>query len=666
MDNTFTFEGVDVGFDGELADHALLTALRDIGVSCREISSPDQVSDCAYSLFLLSSALLSRHPASEWRDAILAADQETLLVAESGISADVDLILPPGLPVQDCLRNIHLALRRWVLQRENYQLKSVLGKTEQDLELLAEIGIALSAEKNLDRLLERILREAQQFACCDAASLYLVEKHEHENDKLAFKLTNNDSIAIDFREQRFDLDNRSIVGYVATMDQELNIRDAHNISDQTQYSFNPEMDARMGYRTVSILTLPLRNYRGEVIGVLQFINKKTDRALLLTSPELALEYTEPFQESLCKILRALASQSAIAIENSVLLDNINRLFSGFVQASVSAIEQRDPTTSGHSFRVADLTTELAIKLPLSDLAEYRSIHFDEQQIRELRYAALLHDFGKVGVREHVLVKSKKLPERQFDIVRYRIRLTQEQLRRQASEQMLALHRDSGSMELHNRIEQQLKAELERLEGFLRAVEQSNEPTVLDDGDFEHLEELRAYPFAGQDEPIANLLTEDEFTHLSIRKGSLSLDERREIESHAQHTANFLRLIPWTPELARIPELAESHHEKLDGSGYPHGLKSEAIPLGSKLMAICDIYDALTASDRPYKAAMPSDKAYGILEMEAKEGKLDRDLVGVFINAGVNRVLDGKDYKAINPQQSPGGEASHHPCDPEDH
>ena len=270
------------------------------------------------------------------------------------------------------------------------------------------------------------------------------------------------------------------------------------------------------------------------------------------------------------------------------------------------------------------------------------------------------------MREHVLVKSKKLPERQFDIVRYRIRLTQEQLRRQASEQMLALHRDSGSMELHNRIEQQLKAELERLEGFLRAVEQSNEPTVLDDGDFEHLEELRTYPFAGQDEPIANLLTEDEFTHLSIRKGSLSLDERREIESHAQHTANFLRLIPWTPELARIPELAESHHEKLDGSGYPHGLKSEAIPLGSKLMAICDIYDALTASDRPYKAAMPSDKAYGILEMEAKEGKLDRDLVDVFINAGVNRVLDGKDYKAINPQQSPGGEASHHPCDPEDH
>lgn len=666
MDNTLTFEGIELGYDEALADCALLTALRDIGVNCREISTPGQVCDRPLALLLVTSALLSRHGESEWRDAILADSQETLLVAESGISADVDLILPPGLPVEDCLRNIHLALRRWVLQRENFQLKSALGKTEQDLELLAEIGIALSAEKNLDRLLERILREAQQLACCDAASLYLVEKHEEESDKLAFKLTNNDSIDIDFREQRFDLDNRSIVGYVATMDQELNIADAHNIPDQAQYSFNPEMDNRMGYRTVSILTLPLRNYRGEVIGVLQFINKKSDRAVLLTSPKLALESTEPFEEGLCKILRALASQSAIAIENSVLLDNINRLFSGFVQASVSAIEQRDPTTSGHSFRVADLTTELAIKLPLSELSDYRSIQFDEQQIRELRYAALLHDFGKVGVREHVLVKSKKLPERQFDIVRYRIRLTQEQLRRQASEQMLALHRESGSMELHNRIEQQLKAELERLEGFLRAVEQSNEPTILDEGDFEHLEELRTYPYAGGDESITNLLTEDEFTHLSIRKGSLSLDERREIESHAQHTANFLRLIPWTPELARIPELAESHHEKLDGSGYPNGLKAEAIPLGSKLMAICDIYDALTASDRPYKAAMPRDGAYNILEQEAKEGKLDSDLVGVFIKADVSRVLEGKDYKAINPSQDSSGQASHHPCDPEDH
>ncbi len=240
------------------------------------------------------------------------------------------------------------------------------------------------------------------------------------------------------------------------------------------------------------------------------------------------------------------------------------------------------------------------------------------------------------------------------------------MRRQASEQMLALHRDSGSMEVHHRIEQQLTAELERLEGFLRAVEQSNEPTLLDEGDFEHLEELRAYPFAGEDEPIANLLTADEFTHLSIRRGSLSVDERLEIESHAQNTANFLRLIPWTPELARIPELAESHHEKLDGSGYPNGLSSDAIPLGSKLMAICDIYDALTASDRPYKAAMPKEGAYGILEMEANEGKLDSDLVGVFIKADVSRVLEGKDYKAINPSNSSAGESSHHPCDPEDH
>ena len=175
-------------------------------------------------------------------------------------------------------------------------------------------------------------------------------------------------------------------------------------------------------------------------------------------------------------------------------------------------------------------------------------------------------------------------------------------------------------------------------------------------------ELRSYPFQAPDEDIEQLITEEEFKRLSIRRGSLSPQERAEIESHVVHTANFLRLIPWTPELARIPQLAEAHHEKLDGTGYPFGRSAGEIPVGSKIMAVCDIYDALTASDRPYKSAMPRDVAYRILQEEATAGKLDSDLVNIFIDASVCNVLEGKQYQVTGMD----GAGISHPCAPELH
>jgi hypothetical protein len=182
----------------------------------------------------------------------------------------------------------------------------------------------------------------------------------------------------------------------------------------------------------------------------------------------------------------------------------------------------------------------------------------------------------------------------------------------------------------------------------------------DSDHFDHLVQIKEYPFQGPDESIQSLLSEQEFQYLSIRRGSLSPEERKEIESHVVHTANFLRLIPWTPELARIPELAEAHHEKLDGSGYPHGMRADEIPVGAKIMAVTDIYDALTASDRPYKSSVPRDIAYKILSDEAVAGKLDPWLVQLFIDADVYRVLEGKEYAAA------AAGSSNHPCDPELH
>jgi HD-GYP domain-containing protein (c-di-GMP phosphodiesterase class II) len=641
-------------------DSELLQALRELKVELLEVESPTDLQGREPALLVLDPVLLQASDSKSWRLGLLESSPDALIVANTGLCEELDLSLSGDSSVTDKMRILHLALRRWILQRENSQLQTALRSTERNLELLADIGIALSAEKDLDHLLAHILQEAQNLACCDAASLFLVEKEEDGPGKLAFKLTRNDSLETDFHEQRLELDRASIVGYAAVTGHEVNIPDAYALADEEPYSFNPAFDISMGYRTVSILAVPMRNYREEVVGVLQFINRKTSRELKLVSPELALSETQPFHAEQIRLLRALAGQSAIALENNLLLDNINRLFGGFVQAAVAAIEQRDPTTSGHSFRVADLTTGLAQALPQANIAKYRDVIFREEEIRELRYAALLHDFGKVGVREHVLVKAKKLPDKQYDIIRYRIRLAQERLRRQAGEQMLSIWRASADKVELAAIEQRVNEEMARLETFLAAVEHANEPTLLDDGDFEHLKDIHAYPFEDDRGQAATLIDAAEFGSLSIRRGSLTLQERKEIESHVVHTANFLRLIPWTPELARIPAIAESHHEKLDGTGYPNGLLDTDIPVGSKMMAICDIYDALTASDRPYKSAVPKDVAYRILEDEGSAGKLDTDLVGLFISADIQQILVGKEYGSVEPPPEVG--CSNHPCD----
>ncbi len=665
VDQVTVGQEIELLYGPRLAGSELLAELSGLGAGVREIASLADINGSDSALLVLDDVLLRQGSLRDWRQQMGAAQSDGLLLAETGLKgADgVDLQLPKGLAVADSLKLIQLALTRWALTRENKQLREVLDKTEQDLTLLTDIAIALSAEKNLNSLLEMILREAQLLACCDAASLFLVEKREDAEPVLIFKPTRNDSIVADFQEQEMMLDRGSIAGYVAVTDSEINIANAYDISDDAPYSFNREIDRSMGYRTVSLLSLPLRNYRGEVIGVLQFINRKTASTVQLSSEAVALTETRPFLEEQVRILRALASQSAVAIENSVLLENINNLFSGFVQASVAAIEQRDPTTSGHSFRVADLSTELAQKLGQAQIPAFSDVHFGEAELKELRYAALLHDFGKVGVREHVLTKAKKLPEGQFELIRYRIRLTQENLRRRMAEQQLLALRNNADGKQLQAVEQAARAELDRLEKYLIAIESANEPTVLEEGDFADLMEIKDYAFDAQDEQLQTLISEEEFQRLSIRRGSLSEAERAEIESHVVHTANFLRLIPWTPELARIPELAEAHHEKLDGTGYPNGMLASQIPVGSKIMAICDIFDALTASDRPYKSAVPRDIAYDILQKEGAAGKLDESLVKLFIDAEIFHVLENKDYSTalVNPTG-----CANHPCDPEFH
>src|SRR5262249_6079093 len=296
-----------------------------------------------------------------------------------------------------------------------------------------KIGAALSAEHDAGKLLDMILTKCREITNSDAGSLYLVEVNEEAgldatgkpkqnrkiSKKLRFKLAQNDSVAVPFKEITMDISEKSIAGYVAVHGTAVLIDDAYHLPDGSKYTFNKKFDQDSGYRTKSILAVPMRNPQGEMVGVVQLINSKLDFATRLTSVQTVTEQVRPFTQRQQEIVQSLASQAAVAYENSELYEEIQQLFEGFVKASVVAIESRDPTTSGHSFRVANLTVGLAEAVDRADSGRFADAKFSRTEMREIRYASLLHDFGKVGVREEVLVKAKKLYPAQLDLIQQR-------------------------------------------------------------------------------------------------------------------------------------------------------------------------------------------------------------------------------------------------------
>jgi HD-GYP domain-containing protein (c-di-GMP phosphodiesterase class II) len=490
---------------------------------------------------------------------------------------------------------------------------------------LSDIALSLSTQREFGELLETILLEARRLAGCDAGSLYLIDE-DAGAPSLVFKLAQNDSVSVPFIEQRIPLTPESLAGYVALSGEVLDIPDAYDIPEQAPYQFNRSFDEQMQYHTRSLLVLPMRDHRDQIVGVLQFINR-----LDPTRSEPV-----PFGEEMCELLRAIASQAAVSIQKNLLIRDVNRLFENFVQASVKAIEQRDPSTSGHSFRVAESTVALLEVLPVSGLARFRDLTFDESHIKEVRYAALLHDFGKVGVRENVLLKANKLPEDRLELIHYRLELQKERLRRGAVEKELELlHNGAIDLEVaRRRVHRELESELALLDAYFEYIARVNVPNVLDEGEYADLQEIRNYAYREFDGTTGGLLSEMDVLALSIRRGNLTPEERREIQSHVTHTREFLSVLPWPPELAQVPQIAGAHHERIDGSGYPDGLAGEQIPLASRVMTVCDIYDALTAADRPYKRAISTEAALDILEDEARMGLLDKDMVRIFIESRI--------------------------------
>jgi HD-GYP domain-containing protein (c-di-GMP phosphodiesterase class II) len=514
-----------------------------------------------------------------------------------------------------------------------FLLQSSQQNAAEMLEHILEVGRALASEKELDNLLDLVLEYGRRMTGADGSSVYTRDP----NGKLYLRLWQNQSTGQTSDAQKTLVGDYSIAGYVARTGETISIDDAYAIPKSAPFQFNPASDRSIGYRTVSMLTLPLKNKADEVVGVLQLINRKENYDYSLTTEEDYTTKVFPFDDASTQVALALAGQAGVALENSLLYADIENLFEGFIEASVQAIEARDPTTAGHSFRVAEFTERLGRAVDKNDSPRLRDIEFSREQLREIRYAALLHDFGKVGVREHVLVKPKKLQPHQLSLLQQRFQFAQAQLAHLAYREMLSLYDDTRLPE-HERavrranIESQLRAETNRLNLYLETVMEANEPNISEQEVTDLLQEIANYRFHDLEDKAINLIQDFEFENLALAKGSLSPEERSEIESHVSHTYSFLSLIPWTRNLANLPNIAYAHHEKLDGSGYPRGLKQDEIPVQSKIMTISDIYDALTASDRPYKPALPAERALDILGYEAKAGKLDQDLLQVFIES----------------------------------
>ena len=510
----------------------------------------------------------------------------------------------------------------------------------RQLRELTNVGVALSTERDLLTLLEMILSQSRRITLSDAGSLYLIERGRdgESTGVLRFKLSQNHTLpTLPLTEFTVPIDHSSLAGYAAATGEPLVIADVYLLPDDVSYKQNRTFDEKFGYRTKSMLVIPLKTHRDETIGVLQLINRKRNAETRLSSSSVVEHEVISFDEHELELVSALASQAAVAIENGRLYEDIERLFEGFVTAAVTAIESRDPTTSGHSFRVARLTVGLAEAVDRAGEGPYLGIRFSREQLRELRYAGLLHDFGKVSVREEVLTKAKKLYPEDMELIRHRFAYmlqTADVGFERARADFLLEHGRERYDDTVAELMQSRQATREELCRFLDAITKANEPTVLAEGSFDALREInrRTYvDFEGRERP---LLGDDELQYLMIRRGSLDENERREIESHVTHTYRFLEQIPWTPELKGIPAIALGHHEKLNGRGYPRAITAEAIPVQTRMMTISDIFDALTAGDRPYKRAVPWQRALDILRMEATEGMLDQHLLKSFIDARI--------------------------------
>ncbi len=489
---------------------------------------------------------------------------------------------------------------------------------------LNRIGIALSSEKNILKLLEMILSESRSFTNCDAGTFYRINKNKK---KLTFTVMHNDTMneysggtsgitptlpPLDLYDEDGKPNLNSVASYVYHKCKVVNMPDVY--LDETPLSEGSKFYEKIsGYRTNSMLVVPMTNHKNDVIGVLQLINAKDEKGEII-----------PFDLEFDEIIKSLGSQAAVALDTVELIDEINLLLNSLIRYTVKAIDERSPHTAGHSSRVAKFTRKIAERINDQKEGPFKDISFSEEELEEVWVSGLMHDVGKIGVPEAVLEKQNRLDGANFQVVVDRFSMIKENFIFKSK------IRNIKNKKTEDHIDNQLKKELEQWNEEFEFINWLNKPGFLPDDKKDFLDSIKNKFYTDSNGKEHCYLTDAEHEAFSVRKGNLTDSERKTIQSHILGTKKLLNKLPFPKKWENVPFYASSHHEWVNGKGYPNGLKGDEIPLPARIMCIADVWDAVTAQDRPYKPPTPVDKACEILQSGAKFGEFDKDVVDLFV------------------------------------
>ena len=529
---------------------------------------------------------------------------------------------------------------------------------------LSEVGIALSAEKDNSRLMELILQSARDVANADGGTLY----SRSEDDSLKFEIMLTDSLNIHMggtsgepitlppvrlHSEDGTPNNENIAARAAVSGETVNVPDAYD-AEGFDFSGTREFDRKTGYRSTSFLTVPMRNHDDEVTGVLQLINARDK------SGDGVISFTEADQ----LIVESLASQAAIALTKKRLLDEQRELFEAFIELIAAAIDDKSPYTGGHCRRVPELTMMLADAAAETTVGPLSDFEMSEEDRYELRIAGWLHDCGKVTTPEYVVDKATKLEAiyDRINVVDTRIEvlkrdteiaLLRRELERAADGEVPDLGAVDRELAEHGK-------SLDDEREFLRRTNIGGE--WLDDDAKQRVLEIAQRTWSDSERNDRELLSDEEVSNLTISRGTLTAEEREVINHHIVATIKMLEQLPYPKHLRRVPEFAGGHHERMDGKGYPRGLTREQMSVQARVMGIADIFEALTAGDRPYKKAMPISQALTILGKMKEDNHVDPDLFDVFVRDKIylryaERFLDPEQIDHVDPATVPGYQVS---------
>lgn len=507
---------------------------------------------------------------------------------------------------------------------------------------LMRIGTALSAERNIGRLLEMILEEARKFTNADGGTLYIMSDDETE---LQFAIVHNDTLRVcmggtggsitwkpvPLKNQDGTPNHGNVSAHVALTGNTVNIPDVYD-AEGFDFKGTRNFDAQTGYRSKSMLVVPMKNHEDNIIGVLQLLNACDG------STGEVVSFSAECQE----MTESLASQAAVALSNNRLIHDLENLMESFIRTIAAAIDEKSPYTGGHIRRVAELTMEIARKI--NNLAEgpLGKAHFSDDEMKELHIAAWLHDIGKIATPEYVVDKATKL-ETIFDRIEllklrfevYRLQTENRRLKGKVVQEC----GDAGE----DKIDKVLGEELT----FLKEANMGSERMSDSMMDYVRSIAARTLELNGKTESI---LTQNEVECLNIRQGTLSSEERETIKGHVTVTYKMLSQLPFPKKMRHVPEYAAAHHETLDGRGYPHGLDIRHLSLQSRILALADIFEALTAKDRPYKKGKTLAEAMQIMKAMVRDRHIDADLFDLFIREGIHLEYARRE---LSPQQIDG-------------